>query len=305
MEHAALKALIADAFTTKWSRDYDENTDRKMMFGSSHVPPITLIKEVLDRVGMIFLVHPALLTEQWAKNDLDPQMHILMDSGSKVQSFPKKITTLSNRKHLKLFLNVLSISIATNNIDFPSVNLTKTYDNTQYVLVDGEKYDLAKAARHNLGCFIDYYNDTWEEKKVEALLGVDLPENLPLTLRETFTKIAKFRSAAAVHGLSMDWPDRMNDRVSATHMKHPHQVFLYQNVYAPLTYTTIEEVKKVLFPGAEQQKNTWKKFFHVIPSNLRARDASCIGWNSREHIPNYKPYQPKKVSGKMNAVKKG
>ena len=109
-----MKALIADAFTTKWSRDYDENTDRKMMFGSSHVPPITLIKEVLDRVGMIFLVHPALLTEQWAKNDLDPQMHILMDSSSKVKSFPKKITTLSNQKHLKLFLNVLSISVATN-----------------------------------------------------------------------------------------------------------------------------------------------------------------------------------------------
>ena len=222
-----------------------------MMYGSSHVPTVKIVQSTLDNSGRLILLHRNMINQQWVTDDLDPQMHILMDSSSKVKSFPKKVTTLSNRKHLKLFPNVLSISIATNNIDFPSVNLTKTYDNTQYVLVDGEKYDLAKAARHNLGCFIDYNNDTWEEKKVEALLGVDLPEKLPLTLRETFTKIAKFRSAAAVHGLSMDWPDRMNDRVSATHMKHPHQVFLYQNVYAPLTYTTIEEVKKVLFPGAE------------------------------------------------------
>ena len=111
------------------------------------------------------------------------------------------------------------------------MKLTKTYNNAHYVLVDGEKYDLAKATQHNLGCFIDYYNDTWEGKKVEALLGKDFPKNLPLSLTQTFTKIAKFGSAVNVHGLSMDWGDRMNDRVTATHMKHPHQVFFCIKIF--------------------------------------------------------------------------
>ena len=100
MVHDALKALIVDAFATKWSKDYCKNTNRKMMFGSSHVLPITLITEVLDCARSIFLAHPVLMTEQWAKNDLDPQMHMLMDSGKVVYKFDKKIKPLYNRKNL-------------------------------------------------------------------------------------------------------------------------------------------------------------------------------------------------------------
>ena len=67
MSHDAVKELISNNFTTEWSKDYCENVDRIMMFGSSHVPDVTLIKEVLDSAGSIILAHTLLMTEQWGK----------------------------------------------------------------------------------------------------------------------------------------------------------------------------------------------------------------------------------------------
>ena len=94
------------------------------------------------------------------------------------------------------------------------------------------------------------------EKKVNSFLGKDPKNELPLTLAASFAKIAKFGSDVRNHDLSIDWGDRMNDRMAASAMKHPYQVFLYQNVYGPLTYKTTEDVKKLKFPGAETQKDT-------------------------------------------------
>ena len=90
-----------------------------MLYGSSHTPLIKVIQSILNNAGRIIRVHPKLLIEQWAKDELDPQMHMLMESGECILKFVKGMCTLSNRKILKLFLNVLSVSTAMNNIHFP------------------------------------------------------------------------------------------------------------------------------------------------------------------------------------------
>ena len=75
MSHDELKELIANAFATKWSKDFCKNTNRKMMFGSSQVPNIILIKEVLDSARSIILAHPRLMTEQCHIGDVDRAKH--------------------------------------------------------------------------------------------------------------------------------------------------------------------------------------------------------------------------------------
>ena len=80
-----------------------------------------------------------------------------MVSGSSVASFTKGVTTTTNRKFFKLLINRLSIALATNNVQYPSVATTKKYDNSQRVSVGGKLLDLEEAVRHNVETIVKYY----------------------------------------------------------------------------------------------------------------------------------------------------
>ena len=93
---------------------------------------------------------------------------------------------------LKLLLNVLSIATATNNIAFPSIGVTKSFDNKQRVMVDGVLLDLQDAATHNTQYFLNYCVETWPKTKVFSLLGDESAKKVPMTLAKTFMTIGKF-----------------------------------------------------------------------------------------------------------------
>ena len=87
-------------------------------------------------------MHPDTLEDQWDKSELDPQMHMLMESGTKCVKVTKDMCTLLNRNQMNLYLKILSVSAATNSINHPSVGLTKTYNRNQYVTIDRNPHDL-------------------------------------------------------------------------------------------------------------------------------------------------------------------
>ena len=64
---------------------------------------------------------------------------------------------MSNQKFFQIILNVLSIAVATNNIEYPSVRVTQSYNNKKRVFVGGKLLDLQGDVTHNVKKFVRYY----------------------------------------------------------------------------------------------------------------------------------------------------
>ena len=120
----------------------------------------------------------------------------------------KRVCTVSNQKFYQLLLNVLSIAVATNNIQYPSVKVTKSYNNKQHVYFGSKVLDLQGAVKQNVKTFLKYYKEKWSETKYDLLLGPNPLNNVPMTLAKTFTVIAKYHTTYKKHGISMSWIDR-------------------------------------------------------------------------------------------------
>ena len=95
---------------------------------------------------------------------------------------------------MQLLLNILSIATATNNIEFPSAGVTKSYNNKHRVLFDGVLLGLQDTATHNVKYFKKYYAEKWPESKVTLLLGKDQPNNVPMDFSQTFVTIGKYNT---------------------------------------------------------------------------------------------------------------
>ena len=89
---------------------------------------------------------------------------------------------MSNRKFYQLLLNVLSIAVATNNIQYLSINVTKSYHKKQRVYFGSKVIDLQGAMKHNVQAFVRYYKETWPETKYDLLLGDHPLEKVPIKL---------------------------------------------------------------------------------------------------------------------------
>ena len=51
-------------------------------------------------------------------------------------------------------------------------------------------------------------------------------------------------------------------------MKHPHHIFLLQNVLDNITVVNVEEVRRLKFPErAKEDVDAWMHFFHLLPEN--------------------------------------
>ena len=89
---------------------------------------------------------------------------------------------MSNRKFYQLLLNILSIAVVTNNIQYPSVKVTKLYNNKQRVYFGSKVLDVQGAVKHNVKTFLRYYKETWPETKYDLLLGDHPLEKVPIKL---------------------------------------------------------------------------------------------------------------------------
>ena len=123
--------------------------------------------------------------------------------------------------------------------------------------------------------FLKYYKEKRSETKYDLLLGPNPLNNVPMTLAKTFTVIAKYHTTYKNQGISMSWIDR-NECVD---MKHPHHIFLPQNVLDKITVVNLEEVRRLKFPErAKENVDAWMHFFHLLPENTRPTLSSCLGW---------------------------
>ena len=87
------------------------------------------------------------------------------------RNFTKGATTVSNRGFNKICLNVMSVSLATNNRNHPSVGMTKTYNNNQRVKGGGKLLNLKEAVGYNVGTILSHLNKKWTGNKKEQLIG--------------------------------------------------------------------------------------------------------------------------------------
>ena len=104
--------MIADAYVTQYHKGEAPNVHNQMLCGSTHVPQVEIIQDMLNNTGILVLMHPDTLKYQWDKYELDPQMHMLMESGTKCVKVTKDMCTLLNRSQMKLYLKILSFSAA-------------------------------------------------------------------------------------------------------------------------------------------------------------------------------------------------
>ena len=118
---------------------------------------LSIDKMCIRRYVVATLVVVCQLTTNQLLTPLSVVLHMIMASGQGVPCFVRRVATISNGKFLQLLLNVLSIATATNNIEFPSAGVTKSYNNKQRVLLDGGFMDLQDATTHNVKCFVKYY----------------------------------------------------------------------------------------------------------------------------------------------------
>ena len=165
---------------------------------------------------------------------------------------------MSNRKFYQLLLNVLSIAVATNNIQYPSVKVTKSYNTKQRVYFGSKVLGLQGAVKHNVKIKLSYYKATWPKTKYDLLLGDHPFEKVPMKLAKTFTVISKYHTTYKNAGISMSWTDRNE----CADMKHPHQIFLLQNIFNKITVVNVEQVRRIKFPErAKDDVDAWMQFF--------------------------------------------
>ena len=75
------------------------------------------------------------------------------------------------------------------------------------------------------------------------------------------------------------------DRNECVDMKHPHHIFLLQNILDKITVVNVEEMRRLKFPErAKEDVDAWMHFFHLLPENTRPTLSSCLGW-SRLQLP--------------------
>ena len=73
--------MVADAFVAKWKKDDNPDDFGQKMYGSDNVHPVGVIQNILDNTGCLIIVHPTMLKDEWAKNELDEVMKTRMESG--------------------------------------------------------------------------------------------------------------------------------------------------------------------------------------------------------------------------------
>ena len=209
-----------------------------------------------------------------------------------VNVFTKRVTTTTDRNFFKLLINLLSIGVATNNVQYPSVGITKKFNNMQRVSVGGKLIDLEKAVKHNVRTIVKFYQKKWPANKLERLLPNDPLVNVSMMMEKTFQIIGKYHTTYKKNGMSCGWVDRE----SHCDMKHPHQVFLLQNLCMKLTFDTETKMRAMTFKGMNpNDPEPWKRFFHMIPACGRPASASCVGWGDGKAT---KPDAKKRRSGK-------
>ena len=223
-----------------------------------------------------------------------------MVSGSYAASFTKGVTTTTNRNFFKLLINLLSIALATNNVQYPSVAITKKCDNLQRVYVAGKLLNVEKAVRHNVRTIVKYYQKKWPVNKIERLLPKDPLAKVPMLMEKTFQIIEKYHTTYKNKGILLDWVDWE----STFDMKHPHQVFLLLNLCMKLIFDTEGKIMVMLFTARHpDDKEPWNNFFHIIPACGRPASANCVGWcDGKETKPDVKKCstgkeKKKKLSG--------
>ena len=105
------------------------------------------------------------LTTHQLLNPLYLVSHMIMASGHNVKCFERRVAMQSNGKFFQLLLNVLSVATLANNIEYPSVGVTKSYNNKQRVFVGGQLIDLQGTMMHNIKTVVTYYKEIWLESK--------------------------------------------------------------------------------------------------------------------------------------------
>lgn len=106
--------------------------------------------------------------------------------------------------------------------------------------------------------------------KFERLLG-DKPFNkFPSTLLETFKRMSKWATTYTFHVLSRDWIDGQE----MTDSKHPHYIFLPQNVDTQVTFDREEKLGQIYsLQRDDKDKQPRRQFFHTIPESVRPLSA--------------------------------
>ena len=134
----------------------------------------------------------------------------------------------------------------------------KKSDNMQRISVGSKLLDVEKAVRHNVHIIVKYYQKKWPANKLKRLLPNGPLVNVPMLMNKTFQTIGKYHTTYKKKGISCGWVDC----VSSFDMKHPHQVFLLQNLCMKLTFDTEKKTPAMSFPGMNRNdKEPWKVFF--------------------------------------------
>ena len=99
--HSILKNLLIDGFTATWKTDDNPNNYGRKLVGPDYCYPVEHVETILNNDGRLYLTHPLLLKEEWAKDDLDHIMKKYMESGT--HEFLHSLT-LSSDNIEKLYL---------------------------------------------------------------------------------------------------------------------------------------------------------------------------------------------------------
>ena len=74
--------LAIEGFTVTWKTDDDPNNYGRKLVGPDYCYPVEYVETILKNAGRLYLSHPLLLKEEWAKDDIDPIMKRYMKSGT-------------------------------------------------------------------------------------------------------------------------------------------------------------------------------------------------------------------------------
>ena len=63
--------MVVGAFVSMWRKDDNPDGFGQKMYGSDNAPRVKVIESILDNTGRLIILHPTMLREQWAENELD------------------------------------------------------------------------------------------------------------------------------------------------------------------------------------------------------------------------------------------
>ena len=91
------------------------------------------------------------------------------------------------------------------------------------------------------------------------------------------------------------------ERDECIDMKHPHHMFLLQNLDARLKFDTAAKMAKLFFPAATDPKlEPGKNLFHTTPDEERRVGMSWMGWGNGKQVG---PRGRKGANGKRKTKK--